>query len=620
MTSLKALLLALALPAAIVAAQWVEDPPLRDPDLSKFEPAIQEQLREAAALVAEMRSAPDPDRESLAAAYGRLGQLYYVYDLNASAAAALRNAARLAEGSFDWVYLIAVLEHARGDLVGAATSFERALGLRPHVPALVRLGDTLRELGRPEEAAARYREALERDPGLAAALEGLGRLALQGGRHQEAATHFQRALELQPEATALHHQLGLAYRALGDVEAARRHLAANTGGRVRLPDPALDGLGAMLKSTMVHFAAGVRAMRAGNAKEAIRGFEAALAAHPKDALAAYNLALAHLELGRREEATRWLGHALEIDPDFRNAHYNLASLLAEEGRVAEAERHFRRAHEIDPNDAASHAAWAKALAALGERKRSLAELDLLLQHEPGNAEALVVRGIVEAQLGREMAAEASFRAAAASGSAEADAELGRLFERQGRWREAEQSYRAAVAREPQRLEAWERLGNLLARDGRFPEAAAAFERVVAGAPERAEARLGWTMALLLAGEDAAALAALEEGVAQSPESLLLAHLLARLLAASAVAEVRDGERALALSQRVLARASTVEHAQTVAMALAELGRFVEAIALQAQVVGQLEAAGEAQEAALAGQRLEAYRRGAPVRAPWRAGP
>ncbi len=528
MKSLGCLLIALALSAAAAAEQWVEDPPLGVPDLSKFEPAIQEQLREAAALVAELRAAPEPDLEALASAYGRLGQLYYVYDMNASSEAALRNAARLQPQSFDWTYVIAVLEHTRGDLQSAAASFVRALGLHTHIPAIVRLGDTLRELRRPDEAAARYREALAQDPGLAAAHEGLGRLALQGGRAQEAVIHFERALELQPEATSLHHQLGLAYRALGDLEAARRHLEANKGGRVGLPDPALDGLGAMLKSTMVHFAAGVRAMKAGDAEAAIRGFEAALAAHPEDALAAYNLALAHLELGRREETTRWLERALEIDPDFRNAHYNLASLLAEDGRLVEAERHFRRAHEIDPNDAASHAAWAKTLVALGEREWAVAELESLLQHEPGNAEALVVRGIIEAQLGREMAAEASFRAAAAGGSAEAHTELGRLLERTGRWREAEESYRAAVEREPQRIEAWQLLGNLLGQRGRFAEAAEVFERAVASAPDRTDLRRSQAMALLLAGNEGAAVAALEACLQRAPGDGPCAELLARV--------------------------------------------------------------------------------------------
>lgn len=610
---------AFGLAAAAAAAPWVEDPAVPEPDVSRFEPAIQEQLRSAAALLADLKATEDPQPEVLGPAYGRLGQLYFVYDLNRAAEAALENAARLAPSAFGWTYLLGVVERAQGNLEGSIRTLERALALRPHAPGWVRLGDSQRELGRLEEAAASYEAALALDPGLAAAWEGLGRIAYQEGDAAAAAQRLERALELQPEATVLHHQLGLAYRDLGDLETARRHLEANRGGRVELPDPALDGLAELVASTQVDFAVGIQAMRRGDAETAVQAFQAAMARDPDDPLVAYNLALAELARGERGEALRWLERCVELDPEFRNGHFNLAELLAEEGRLPEAEAHYRRAHEIDPDDAASHVGWAKSLAALGERDRALAELAVVLEREPGNGEALTVRGIVEAQLGREVSAEASFREGAAVGSAEAEVELGVLLERQGRRAEAEAAYRAAVDAEPQHAEAWERLAALLGRQGRFADAATAFERAVDGEPERADLRFGRAMALVLAGEEPAARTALEEAVAALPGDLSLRHLLARLLATASAAEVRDGSWALELAETVFREAPTVDHAETVAMALAELGRYGEAVALQEKAVAQLEAAWGPGQAAAARSRLEAYRRAEPVRSPWRSG-
>lgn len=592
--------------------------PAPRPDLSHLEPAVREQLGEALSRLDALVAAEGSSSEELAVAWGRLGELYYLYDLSGAATEALAEARRLQPEAFRWAYLQGIVQRLDGDHGAALESFERALALDPeYAAAHARLAEVQLELGREEDAERSYRQALALDPRLAAAWEGLGRLAYDRGDAAAAVESFQRALELQPRANALHHQLGLAYRALGDLEAARRHLAANRGDRVRIPDPLLRELAELVSSTQADFKAGVQAMRHGNAALAIERFERALVELPDDPLVPYNLALAHQRLGRASETERWLRRSLELDPEFRNAHYNLGSLLAGDGRLEEAEEHFRRAHEIDPADDDSHVGWAKALAALGQRERALAELEALLARSPGTAEALVVRGIVEAQLGRDEAAEESLRAAAANGSAEAGLELGLLLERQGRWAAAEEAYREAARSAPEAPEPWERLASMLGRQGRFRDAAAAFAAALQAAPERTEARIGGSLAWLLAGDAGAARTLLEEGLARQADSVPLAHLLARVLATSADAAVRDGARAVELARGVLERTPTVDHAETLAMALAEAGRFEEAATVQGEVVRQLEGGAPPERLAVARDRLDAYRRREPVREPWR---
>ena len=124
--------------------------------------------------------------------------------------------------------------------------------------------------------------------------------------------------------------------------------------------------------------------------------------------------------------------------------------------------------------------------------------------------------------------------------------------------------------------------------------------------------------MLLAGRDSEARRALEAGLEAIPDEQSLRHLLARVLAASNDSTVRDGALSLDLARRVLAAESTVEHAETVAMALAEIGDFDEAVAWQGRIVANL-GGPSAPGAAAAADRLALYRRGKPSRAPWAGG-
>ncbi|MGH9465659.1 MAG: tetratricopeptide repeat protein, partial [Thermoanaerobaculia bacterium] len=418
--------------------QWFDGSGFADLLLSqsmyrKLDPGVREPLETAAAALAAARAAPETTPRDLALAYGRLGLLYHICDLRPAASAALENALRLDSTDFRWPYALGIVRRGDGALDEARRRLLQAAELAPtYAPLQLRLGDLLYDQGEAGAAEQRYRQALGLDPTLAGAEAGLGRIAYDRGESATAAAHFERALALQPTATALHHQLGLAYRALGERDKARAELAANRGGRLRIPDPVLDDAAAQLDSSQAHFSAGVDLMRRGEPQLALGEFERALAGRPDDPFLAYNLALAHLGLADEAAAERWLRRALELDPDFRNAQVNLGELLAADGRLAEAADHFRRAHEVDPDDVSAHVAWAKALAALGERELALQELEAVIERAPEGAEALLTRGIVEAQLGREAAAEASFRGAAAVGSAAASAELGLLLERQDR--------------------------------------------------------------------------------------------------------------------------------------------------------------------------------------------
>jgi hypothetical protein len=87
-----------------------------------------------------------------------------------------------------------------------------------------------------------------------------------------------------------------------------------------------------------------------------------------------------------------------------------------------------------------------------------------------------------------------------------------------------------------------------------------------------------------------------------------------VLAAAPDASVRDGARALDLARSLVERETTIDHVETLAMALAELGRFDDAIHWQERAIERETATGE--DSTASRRRLELYHAHHAVREPW----
>jgi hypothetical protein len=119
-----------------------------------------------------------------------------------------------------------------------------------------------------------------------------------------------------------------------------------------------------------------------------------------------------------------------------------------------------------------------------------------------------------------------------------------------------------------------------------------------------------------------ALADFERAAAQAeadleviPDQPALMLILARILAASPDAAVRDGARALALARRIEPRSALVV-VETLAMVAAEVGRFDEAIRWQGAALAAVRSQGlSAMQPRVAG-RLGRYERKQPNREVW----
>ena len=564
------------------------------------------------------------DARALAESLGELGRLYYVYGLSGLARETWTMAAEVVSGDFRWHYYLGVLDRIEGRLGAALDHFARVLELRPEdLPTRLRIGRIELERGRIEAAEIAFEAVLEQVSDSGAALAGLGRAALAEQRFEQAIDLLERALASQGEGSVLHHQLGLAYRGLGDLDRALSHLGRNQRVAISMPDPLMEQLARRVRGAHFHARLGILALKAGNPPLAIEPLERAAGLDPGSAWIRYNLAVAYRDNGLAEKSRAEFLAALDLDPDYRNAHFNLGALLAAEEDYAGAAHHFARAREIDPMDHAARLELAVAVSRSGENERALAELEGLIAAAPRFLEARMALATLLAQMGRGGEALAVAEALLAldapeSGRARAHGLKGRLLESR-RPAAAAAHYRAALELVEDSQQERHRLALILGRMGRFADSAAQFELLILASPANAAYRLGQAMAFLLGGHYESAKEALEEALERLPADLSIAHSLARLLATCPDDGIRDGERALGLARRVFQRQQTVDHAETMAMALAEAGRFQEALELQQQVVEQRRRQGP--DAGLESSRtyLELFRRGEGVRAPWKEG-
>ena len=594
------------------------------PALDRFERAIQQQLLGQRATLDEMASRADVPRLELMEAFGKTGQLYFLYELYEAAQACFINARTLAPRDFRWHYYIGVIYSRQGEAAKAVESLERAVPLRPQsIPAQTRLGLLKLDQGEIDAAEQHFQAVLEINSDMAIAYHGLGMIELRRGNPEKAIELLDRALELQPSATTIHQQLGMAYRELGDLDRARYHLQLNEHDLVMFPDPLVFRLAGQIQGARFFIKLGNEALDEGRLGEAIEAFREAVARDPEEKLAQYKLAQALLRAGQLEEAIQHLERAIEIDPEFRDAHFNLGTALSEAERYEEAATHFQRVQKIDPQDREARLQWAMAMGRGGRAREAVEQLEALRSEDPEDAGVALSLAAILGPVGQVEAARAELERALTIArdpvlEAEANFQLGLLDQREGETEASIEHFLAAGRLNPKLSGANTAAGALQAQQGRFDEAAESFERVVEADPANQVARFSRAMALVLAAEYRRAIEELEEDLEILPGSLPLKHLLARLLATVPDEIVRQGDRAVELAQAVFDEAASADHAETLAMAWAESGDFDAAIQWQERALSLLGNEGDAARSNAARQRMELYRSQQPCREPWKS--
>jgi len=199
---------------------------------------------------------------------------------------------------------LAELFYLTGDWIKAIGRWQRALAMRPHLPAALKLGDTLLKFGEPEAAADVFSLARRREhPSSASGRHLDGWIAFCQKDAARSAMEFQAAADLEPDNPAHWHGLALA-----------RHLAGKAPEALAAIERALnlnpDDLPALSISHDLLLAAG-------RLEEAIRSARRLLTLAPLDLLTLRRLVECRCQLGLAHgaagtETRRLLGRALRL--------------------------------------------------------------------------------------------------------------------------------------------------------------------------------------------------------------------------------------------------------------------------------------------------------------------
>jgi tetratricopeptide (TPR) repeat protein len=363
-------------------------------------------------------------------------------------------------------------------------------------------------------------------------------------------------------------------------------------------------------------------------------YEKALAREPKSTSARFGLGRAALAKNDARTAVTYLEDVLKMDPTAAGAHYPLSLAYRAIGNEAKAREHLaqRREREILPADplmveletlvqspqtyetlgirALERKDWTAARAAF--RKG--------LELAPSDPALTFRLGTVESMMGHEREAEALFEEVVRASPEYFPAQysLGVVLQSKGAHGAAVEHFSAAIAQRPDYHEAHLRLAVSLRHLGRTEDALSHYKQVMTASPSIVEAPLGYAMTLAQLRRYVEARDTLVVATRDHPQDPMLGHALARLLATAPDDRVRDGTRALTIVQDLLQRGRTIDLGATMAMALAELGRFDQATTLQQDLIAAARRAGLAEVADRLTINLARYQRNEPCRTPWSA--
>ena len=174
----------------------------------------------------------------------------------------------------------------------------------------------------------------------------------------------------------------------------------------------------------------------------------------------------------------------------------------------------------------------------------------------------------------------------------------------------------AATCDPQFFGAHLGLANLALKTGKHQLAVTHYALAVEIDPRSVAARKGHVVALTKAGKHADAVGSLQKSLKVLPDSMDLAHAAARLSAACPDDRFRDGPNALKLANAVFRTRQSLEHGETLAMALAETGNYDEAKKWQNKAIEMATLHNRGDAVPRLKKNLALYETGKPCRTPW----
>jgi len=351
--------------------------------------------------------------------------------------------------------------------------------------------------------------------------------------------------------------------------------------------------------------------QSGRLEEAVDLYDKARRSTPSDIAATVHLGETYLGLGRVRDARVEFETVLERLPGVANA--GLGEVALREGRHREAIEHLEAALRRIPTATALEYPLAMAYRGLGktdEARVHLARrgsgsarvadpivdaLQMLVRGERG----FVLQGRRAYESGQFQQAADAFRKAVAVApeSAAARVNLGSALAQLGDADGAIEQFETASRLSPGDQTVSDALIRVLLHASRDNDAVAVFTRVRAFGGEDEGSLLKLALALTGRERYGDAVTLLDEAHRAFPDRSSTTTTLARLLAASPDVSLRNGQRALDLAMAVYGREPAPAYGETVAIALAELGRCDEAVDWMRRSIARAEEVKDAAESA-----------------------
>jgi len=422
------------------------------------------------------------------------------------------------------------------------------------------LANLYKSRGETDKAESAFKRALDLQPNDLATLIWLGRLNLDQGKTESAEALFERAYSLSPGTVAVIAGLGRVAVARRDYPAAVKYLE-----QALTIDPGADSLHAPL-------------------------------------------AAAYRGLGQIDKARPHIGQWKNTDLPVPDPRQQEMDLLLESGLSYE----LRGVRAFEARDWKAAKEYFRKGVALAPPKTALSRS---LHHKLGTA-LFLTGDAAGAQEEFETVVREEQPEGIDESTAKAHYSLGLLADGRGDHRLSVGHLAAAVKYQPNYVEAHLAYGDELRRVNNYAAALAEYEEAARINPRSVPARLGYAVTLVALGRSRAARDWLVEVVGLYPDRPEYKSALARLLAAAPDESVRDPKQALAIIDKDLQQDKSTEIGETVAMALAGVGDFDQAIAVQRSVLAAAEKAGMKTAAVRMNQNLRLYQQRQPCRRPW----
>ncbi len=319
-------------------------------------------------------------------------------------------------------------------------------------------------------------------------------------------------------------------------------------------------------------------------RDSLTLWEHALQVTEGNYVACYGVGNCLLRQGQEGKSLGYFTEALRLRRDYAPAHSAIGTTLARRGKPAEALPHLQEAVRLDPNIPHVHYSLGLTLLSLGRLNEAIAALRAAVQVDPSDVAAHAV--------------------------------LGRVLLRQGRPEEALEPLTLAARLEPQNQTLSGERGLCALAAGRWDEAATIFRRLCAVRPNSADYHGGLGLALHHLGQSREAHQEWDQALRLAPHWTedLLVH--GWELATDADDSRRCGVLAVVAAEQAL-QARGGPDARTLdvlAAAMAETGRFPEALQRAKQARDLAARAGQPDLARHIEARLRLYEKERPFRA------